>query len=359
MELGCLVVFKTHAYTYNINPIKISANALLTPPIMIVDQLTFNDVGKKSISKVRCRFYNSSTNKIEEEWFDLQELQLLNTDSGQLSDSTYEQFGRYTLKSCIHELKKLKAVFQIENTQTKSFATSFLNHLPPVFVATDSVSLSIKGNSKLKDFCSTGYKVKWFNPDSGKFREDILPAIVLAKLGEIEDISIINQAIEEKWIYLYKLDNPIVIPTTEKTLSDSLFRVIDVRYNHVSVIIKVRDMLLNKEFEMPLEKFNEYIGQDIKLFNDYFVDKFPKLIGDVFLYPHEAQLEIGLIYGVTYINAQGEKTIRSIIPLRVLEPKTEENEGQLLEAFCLLRCEIRYFWTKRIVQLLKSGQRVI
>src|SRR5690606_6749922 len=113
-------------------------------------------------------------------------------------------------------------------------------------------------------------------------REDILPAIVLAKLGEIEDISIINQAIEEKWIYLYKLDNPIVIPTTEKTLSDSLFRVIDVRYNHVSVIIKVRDMLLNKEFEMPLEKFNEYIGQDIKLFNDYFVDKFPKLIGDVF-----------------------------------------------------------------------------
>jgi hypothetical protein len=358
MNLGDLVLFKTHPYTYNLNPIKISGNALFTPPIMVIDQLSYKDLDKSKISKVRCRFYNSNVNKIEENWFQCDELELLTIPSTTSFNSDYEQFGCYTLKSCIDELKKLKAIFQIENSQTKTLSTSFLNYLPPVFIVTDIVTLSAKGNLKLKDFCSTGYKVKWFSPDSGKFKEDILPQAILTKIDKSKDISFIELAIKDKSIFKYDLVNPIKIQSTDILLTQSLFRITDMRYNHISVILKVYDILLNTESEMLLEEFNNVTSARSTLYSDYFINKYPKLVGKSFLYPHEIPLKIGLIYNITYLNAQGEKTSRCIVILKIIGDDIESEEGKLLEAFCLLRRDIRYFWTKRIIQLSESNYKL-
>lgn len=355
MNLGDLVLFKTHPYTYRLNPIKISGNALFTSPIMVIDQLSYKDIDKVELSRVRCRFYNSNTNKIEENWFLSEELELLNTKSQEFFNSDYEQFGSYTLKSCIDELKKLKAIFQIENSQTKTLSTSFLNYLPPVFIVIGKVTLNAKGNLQLKDFCSTGYKVKWFSPDSGKFKEDILPEIILTKINQPCDLSYLESEIKTKSIYSYDLSDPIRIQTTGKYLARSFFRIIDVRFNHISVILKIYDIILHAEFEISLEEFYKIRSPKTGLYSDYFIDKFPKLVGNTFIYPYQVLLKVGLLYSIKYLNSQGEKTSRCIVILRTIVDENKSEEGTLLEAFCFLRCDIRYFWTKRILQLSESN----
>lgn len=355
MNLGDLVLFKTHPYAYNLNPIKISGNALFTSPIMVIDQLSYKDVDKVKLSRVRCRFYNSNTNKIEENWFRCEELELLKNNSQEFFNSDFELFGSYTLKSCIDELKKLKAIFQIENSQTKTLSTSFLNYLPPVFIVIDKVTLNVKGNLQLKNFCSTGYKVKWFSPDSGKFKEDILPEIILTKINQPCDISYLESEIKAKSIYNYDLSNPINILNTNKFLANSIFRIIDIRFNHISVILKIFDIILNIEFEISLEEFLKIRTPKAKIYSDYFIDTYPKLVSNIFKYPYQVPLKEGIIYRIKYLNAQGEKTSRCVVILRTIKEENDSEEGMLLEAFCFLRCDIRYFWTKRILQISESN----
>lgn len=357
-KLGDLVLFKTHPYIHKIHSIKISANALLTPPIMNIIEILYSDSSKSNISKVRGVFYNSNTNKFERIWFNYEEL-LLFKDGDDFIKNDFQHFSKYTLRSTLDELRKEKSIHQVDNGYNKSSSSSTLNHLPPIFLLLEEKEIMVEGNKKLKDFSEKGYKVKWFNPKTNSFSEDILPSCVLLKVSNDSDESLIINAIDNKYIYEYKLEKTIKDITNGLVISNSLFKVIDLRYNHYSIIIKIFDILLNKELEILIDEIKPILNSPSKLFSEYFFNKHPRLEEERFIYPYEFDFKIKHLYYITYVNNHGEKSVRCIIVYRKMEPnlKEENNDGQLIEAFCLLRNDIRYFWTKRIVQMFESNIR--
>ncbi|MDQ1150333.1 hypothetical protein QE382_002317 [Sphingobacterium zeae] len=356
IKLGDLLLFKTHPYVHNIDPIKISANALFISPIINVIEIAYRDYTKTDITKIRGVFYNSNINKFEKLWFNVDELVLFKGSDDCMQDE-FALFSKYTLRSTVDELKKLKSIYQVDNGSSKSSSSSTLNHLPPVFLILEQKEIEIEGNKKLKDFSDEGFKVKWFNPKTNLFSEDILPKSILAKVSDNEDEKAIIEAIDNKYIYEYELPKIIVDKSKNLKIENSIFRIVDVRYNHLSIIIVIFDILLNKEIELLIEEARPIISKPSKLFSDYFFNKHPKLVQNKFIYPYEFDFKVNHLYNITYINSFGEKKVRCIVVYKILQPdlNEENNNGKIIEAFCLLRNEIRYFWTKRIVQMFESN----
>jgi len=355
IKLGDLVLFKTHPYVHKIDPIKISANAQLIPPILNVDEVIYSDIDRTNVLKVKGRFYNSISNKFESIWFNIDEVILFKSIED--VDEVFELFSKCTLKSSVDELKKLKAIHQVDNGLSKSSSSSTLNHLPPVFILLEEKDIEIRGNKKIKDVSNIGYRVKWFNPKTGSFSEDILPKNIMKKVSDTGDESRIVDAIENKYIYQYELLKPVLDRPNDLNIENTIIRMIDLRYNHFSIVIKFFDILFNKEFELTIDEARPILEKQSKLFSDYFFNKHPKLIMDNFVYPYEFQFKTRHLYTITYVNNFGEKKARCIVVLRILEPNLNEknnDDGKMIEAFCLLRKEIRYFWTKRIVQMFES-----
>jgi|GEM_PF-1649504 len=363
IKIGDLVILKSHPYSTGITSLKISANTLLVPPIMVVDQLVYTSVQKDIPEKVRGRYYNSMRNKFEEYWFPI-EMLLPIIDPEISHDVSYELYGKYTIKTCQLELTKLKANFQEENGVKKTSSASILNHLPPILILVGHSNIVIKGNLKIKDFDNEGWRMKWFNPDSGKFHEEILPSSILMKLDESPDLSLIDSYIKSSSLFKYSLESKIVFGKVN--FQYSYFKIIDMRYNHYLTIVKCFDIILNETFELPIDKLLQIAVQDNEYdFEQIFVENYPKLCDEKFIYPYDIKFELGLLYRIKYINNFGEKSIRAIIPLRMIDShnlseydlKDKEN-GILIEAYCLLRREIRYFWTKRIKHISISRYKV-
>ncbi len=78
--LGEIVTLKNHPYYSTNNKILITADAAMTPPLMVVTEV-YNDykktlgfdeksgVQESNTSKIKCVFYSNKTHKYESNWF--------------------------------------------------------------------------------------------------------------------------------------------------------------------------------------------------------------------------------------------------------------------------------------------------
>lgn len=379
-QIGNLVSLKNHPFTLN-SDAKIGANALMTPPIMVVteilNQKKYNPDSEEKENlpgQVLCTFYNSKNSCYEKHWFKTDEIIEINIsenpekitkDENSKKDIPTDSYSSLKIEfknnlvvllSADVELGKKKISWSIDKNDEKFRTESYLDFLPPVMTVVDVVEnnkfLKDRKNSDdgevKKDSSKYLLKCKWFNPTKQTFSEELIPCKIVEKVSiDIDKIEIIKAGIEDE--NLFKIPKKIQMePSKKDAFSFSLVEIKDIIMLNHRVKILYRDLFLNKTESSFLEKI-DITKSDLK-FDDLIEEKYPDYSSRSYNNINKLHWEENKFYKINYTDKKGRFTTRIITNCEKTEFETEDGEEEVfIIANCLLRNgHIRHFKLKNI-----------
>ncbi|HEX7870253.1 MAG TPA: hypothetical protein VF455_09075, partial [Chryseobacterium sp.] len=241
-SIGDFVSLKNHPYFVKNDSFKISANADMTPPVMIIAETlkkTQHDsvTGKIPETQVRCFYYSHKEGKYHDKWIKVGQLKKLTPISTHLNVEEFmnieiydiEHLSKYIgklvcFKNVDFELTKKKVFIDSSDGHRTSKENNHLDFLPPVMTIIEIVKnkdekkfSSFDGKPE-KEFSKYLFKCKWYNPQTTSFSEDLFPISILGLVKNQEKlINLINHFKEENDnFYLYTLEKEVKIKNISK-----------------------------------------------------------------------------------------------------------------------------------------------
>lgn len=379
-QIGDLISLKNHPYSLN-QKTKIGANALMTPPIMVITEILkqnkFNpdsEDAEKLLGQVLGTFYNSKNCNYEKFWFNIDEIILIdNAEKENLEKSTEEKKAVPTeltavkkaykgkqviLNSADAELGKKKVSWSIESDKEKFRTESYIDFLPPVMTVIDVVENSKflkdrrdpKDGTLKKDSCKFLLKCKWFNPSKQSFSEDFIPFNIVEEVifdqGKIDIIQLsMNGNI------LLKIPKTTPFEGHPKSqINNTLVEIINIILLNHKVRIVYSDYFSKKVKSSYLQEFN-FEATKFKI-TDLAKHKFPDYSSHVFNDIKKLTWEKDKFYEISYTDKKGRFTQRIITHCST---STFENEEEKEETFIIANCllrkgDIRHFRLKNIIE---------
>lgn len=372
-QIGDLVSLKNHPFILSLNT-KIGANALMTPPIMVVteilNQKKYNPDSEEKENlpgQVLCTFYNTKNSCYEKHWFKTNEITEIkrvegsdvkknNSTENYSSLKTNFKDNLVVLLSADAELGKKKISWSKDKDDEKFRTESYLDFLPPVMTVIDVIEndkfLKDRRNSDdgeiKKDSSKYLLKCKWFNPTKQTFSEELIPYKIVEKVSiDFDKIEIVKAGIKEE--NLFKIPRETQMEPDKKDIFN--FSVIEIKdiimLNH-RVKILYRDLLSNKNESSFLEKVDI---EKIKLkFEDLIEEKYPDYSSRSYNNINKLKWEGNKFYKINYTDKKGRFTTRIITNCEKTEFETEDGEKEVfIIANCFLRNgHIRHFKLKNV-----------
>lgn len=374
-QIGNLVSLKNHPFSLN-SDTKIGANALMTPPIMVVTEILYqkkynsDSEEKENLPmQVLCTFYNSKNSSYERHWFKANEIieiikeeELEGIEKKDMSADNHSSLktnynnNLVVLLSADAELGKKKISWSKDKDDEKFRIESYLDFLPPVMTVLDIVEndkfLKDRRNSEdgelKKDSSKYLLKCKWFNPTKQTFSEELIPYKIVEKVSvDFDKLEVIKAGISGE--NLFKIPKEIQLEASKKTIFNfSLVEIKDIILLNHRVKILYKDLLLNKVESSFLEKI-DLVKSNLR-FEDIIGEKYPDYSSRSYNNIHNLQWEINKFYKINYIDKKGRFTSRIITNCEKTEFETEDGEKEIfIIANCLLRNgHIRHFKLKNI-----------
>lgn len=370
IKLGDLYSLKNHPFELGFTDVKISALAVMTPPILVVSEILNSpkeydsDTGKEKQNQIKCIYYSHKTHKFENLWFATNNLKKItkeeieeSTDNelesnGEIKTSTNAQIEypksisletikdkflhkQVILKSCDHELGKLKTTFIKTDNKSSQKINAYLDFLPPVLTVLDVKINDEKVNynpktGNLRKLCSVFLlKCKWYNPLSGSFSEDFIPIEAVQVIKIASSLDNISKLITDKEFIKHDLKEPIILENGSK-LTHTYKQPLELIFNHYKYKLKYFDFFRSKISEMDLSNF--VTDDDNAKFTDFIINKIPdydssnpKLSSVV-----EFDFDEKKYYRITYKDIYDRITVRIIYIKKFVSKK-------IIIADCLLR----------------------
>lgn len=302
--LGEIVTLKNHPYYSTNNKILITADAAMTPPLMVVTEV-YNDykktlgfdeksgVQESNTSKIKCVFYSNKTHKYESNWFlidQIKNISNINSNEGvqnlsleniivlsKESDINELINKNVILKSWEIELGKKKSSFSYDSYSDKNNnkITACLSFLPPVMVIigvkkVDELKESNfdkKTGAKKRVFAKILLKCRWFNPLTNAFSEEFFTpeSLEIVIDHDLKSIDKIQHFIKEnKFI---RFNNPKL-----KTYNNgnTIGKPLKISFNHCYYQLEYFDFLTNKNETLKLLDFKSEKVETVSLYSkDY------------------------------------------------------------------------------------------
>lgn len=379
-QIGDLISLKNHPYSLN-QKTKIGANALMTPPIMVVTEILkqnkFNpdsEDEEKLLGQVLGTFYSSKNCNYEKFWFNVDEIILIdNAEKENIDKDIAEKKTVPTelttvkkaykgkqviLNSADAELGKKKISWSIESDKEKFRTESYMDFLPPVMTVIDVVENSKflkdrrdpKDGTLKKDSCKFLLKCKWYNPSKQSFSEEFIPFnIVEEVIFDQEKIDIIQLGMSGS--KLFKI--PKITPFeghNKRQINNTLVEIINIILLNHKIRIVYSDYFSKKVKSSYIQEFN-FEATTFKI-TDLTKDKFPDYSSQVFNDVKKLSWEKDKFYEINYTDRKGRFTQRIITNCST---STFENEDEIEETFIIANCllrkgDIRHFRLKNIIE---------
>ncbi|MBF4493301.1 hypothetical protein IRZ83_12875 [Flavobacterium sp. JLP] len=378
IRIGDLVSLKNHPFGIDADNVKISAFAGMTPPILVVSEIMNSitefdgDTGEEKPKQVKCIFYSHKSHKFENYWFNVKQLKIISkfedddedeeknvvvSKKGEFNtalDSSLSDVGieypksnilselkkdflnrQVILKSCDHELGKIKSTFSKVDNKSSQKLNSHLDFLPPVLTVIDvklndeKISFNTKSGNQKKIISYFLLKCKWYNPSSGGFSEDFIPIETVLLVQEVKSLELISQFILDKLFLRQNLENQIVLESGV-VIDHSYFQPIEIIFNHYYYKLKYYDFFKNRFNEIDLSKID--LDEETVELSDFITEKIPEYKKQLeeFSSVKEFDFIVGNYYRITYKDLQ-EKITRRIILVK------EFIKDKVIIADCLLR----------------------
>ncbi|WP_326984631.1 hypothetical protein VUJ46_08925 [Chryseobacterium sp. MYb264] len=369
IKLGDLYSLKNHPFGNGFTDVKISALALMTPPILVVSEIQNSpkeydsETGNEKSKQIRCIFFSHKTQRFENNWFDiniLKEITEVNQEEHEesvrddgdiqtknLSNFTYPKtfsiedirnfflYKQVVLKSCDLELGKLKTTFSQTDQRSVDKITAHLDFLSPVLTVIDvklndeKIGFNPKSGNPKKITSIFLLKCKWYNSFSGTFSEEFIPIETVEIIEHSNSAELVSRLILTKEFIKQKLEQPIKLENGVM-LEHTYARPDELTFNHYKYKLKYYDFLRSKTLEMDLSDFKS--DDDSAKIDDIILRKIPDYDSGLkkFNTVIDFTFNKNTYYRITYKDAKDRITDR-IIYVKKFEPKT------IIIADCLLR----------------------
>lgn len=373
IKLGDLYSLKNHPFELSFTDVKISALAVMTPPILVVSEILNSpkeydsETGKEKHKQIRCIFYSHKTHRFENIWFDTNILKEIFQEEEEenevepngeikttknikieypksLSLETIKEKFLHTqviLKSCDYELGKLKTTFIKTDHKSSQKINAHLDFLPPVLTVIDVKINDEKANynpktGNLRKLSSAFLlKCKWYNPLSSSFSEEFIPIETIQEIEIPSSLEYISKFISEK-----KFFRNILNLKNFPNLTHSYIQPLELTFNHYKYELKYFDFFLSRNQDMELSKFN--YDEESATIDDLITEKVPEYKSNIQEFSNVSAFvfEKDNYYRITYKDLYERITVRVIFVKEFIEKK-------VVIADCLLRNgEERHFRLK-------------
>jgi len=396
IKIGDLVSLKNHPFGLDSDNVKISAFAAMTPPILVVSEIMNSttefdaETGEEKPKQVKCIFYSHKSHKFESYWFNIKQLKIISefnfgnnneeeekndlvsktNKKGEFNatlDSNLSDIGieypkskilnklkgdflnkQVILKSCDHELGKIKTTFSKVDNKSSQKVNSHLDFLPPVLTVIDvklndeKISFNTKSGNQKKIISYFLLKCKWYNPSSGGFSEDFIPIETVLILPEIKSLELISELISDK-LFIKQISKNHIVLESGVVIDHSYIQPIEIIFNHYYYKVKYYDFFKNKFNEIDLSNI-DLDGETAEL-SDFITEKIPEYRKQLqeFSSVKEYVFVVGNYYRITYKDLQDKITRRIILVKEFIKDK-------VIIADCLLRDgEERHFRLKESI----------
>ncbi|MFZ0598134.1 MAG: hypothetical protein WAM46_14210, partial [Flavobacterium sp.] len=274
--LGELVTLKYHPYFDSVVHIYISADSIMTPPIMVITEIleSFiedknNDEQVKKIQEqIKCIFYSHKNHKYEENWFlpeqvkkisdsqsNLRKINDIKNEGGVIKDIIHKNVILKTWKTELGK-KKISLNDNNSNLHTNKTITANLNFLPPVMTilrVTENNRNNIIEKKPLRRERKESlffYTCRWFNPKTDSFSEGKFSPDALELVENDENlVSMFDDFISNEIVF--KFNNPNMTINEGYTMGKAL----KITYNHCHYELEYFDFIKNKPEILNLEGF--------------------------------------------------------------------------------------------------------
>lgn len=277
-ELGDIIALKTHPFFEKVQDIRISANANLISPIMVIVETLEKILGEeKNLEKVKCLYYSHKKDKILEHWFSVNEIKIIEQNKveyskdnnfffqifNSTSSSNFYTYKDIIIKSVDFELEKKKASLNyVAEGQPKKTITASLSFLPPIMtilnVEKDKRARGENGVEKqtskenetfLRKFSKNTFKCRWYNPETNSFSESFISPYAFKEILPFDE-NIINQI------------SDLINKKNFLKLSDRIIFPINFYFNHYKYQLEYYDFLECKNVTKNLDSILEYKACD-------------------------------------------------------------------------------------------------
>lgn len=375
IKIGDLFSIKNHPYSIDSTDVKIAALAQMTPPILVVSEITNSvkeydgETGDEKLKQVKCVFYSHKSHKFENYWFsinqikpiknfcvdnfdeeiDFEKIKEIKTTEENIKnigieyskstslESLKSKFlnNQVILKSCDFELGKIKTTFIKTDNKSSNKINSHLDFLPPVLTVIDvkvneeKVMYNSKSGNQKKITSYFLLKCKWYNPLTSGFSEDFIPIETVNLIPNINSIKTISDYISKKVLIRQNFPKHIIFESG-LILEHSYIQPIDLIFNHYKYKLKYFDFFKNKYSEIDLSEIE--IESEIIELTDIIVAKIPEYKSNIqeFTSVKEYIFEKNKYYRITYKDLMDKITRRVIFVKEYIKDK-------VLIADCLLR----------------------
>lgn len=394
-KLGTIVSLKSNGLIHlaNYNFLSLGGNENFTTPLMIVVEILLNinqeideETGEvksssKAQNKYKCMYFSNKSMKFEENWFAERELSkyqienfntniqvdLIDDKKPELKDieSTDEKEDvdkkhRLTsgdlvrFKTVDEEAKKTKSFNESDNKKgTKPLITFIAPALQIVgFTSPDKKEQAIDPNTgkPKRVFSSKLVKCKFFNTESDKFSEQLVPIECLQYID--------NSKLEDRLAEISEFKNKkslILIHTADNQYfgTPNSVHIYSGRYQ-----LSFYNELSKKQAFIWIDEISEIVEVDFS--NSQYYPGINDVAGDVtsileFIQRIKDEI-VGLHFKITYCNLK-EQRISRYITIKQLGNELEDNESfsgkkyYYLKSFCHLREAARDFRSDRILSI--------
>lgn len=380
--LGEIVTLNNHPY-YSLNSkILITADATMTPPLMVVIEV-LNDYKTKfyfdektaikgtNSSMVKCVFYSNKTHKYESNWFLINQIKKIDYENVLEKDqnSSLENSiilkkesdinelinKNVILKSWEIELGKKKSSFSYDSYSNKNSnkITSYLCFLPPVMIIIGSKKLDEsketnfdkKTGETKRIFSKILLKCKWFNPLTNTFSEDFFTpeSLDFVKEPDIELIKGIQNFIRLK--SYFKFNNPRL---SDYNNGNTIGLPLKISFNHCYYQLEYFDFLTNKNEMIKLTDFKIEMFKSIVFYSKEYAPFYGSLstakkIKQFLKEEIEKPKKSDKIFRIKYKSKKGIPSTRTISKCEFLDLRLDDEidsdskKNKYIKAKCFMR----------------------
>lgn len=364
-NIGDIVAMKSNPLFEGLNEMIVSGDSDTLSPLMIVIEIlpAVSKQGDENILNCNCIWYSHKSWLFEEAWLSSALLKMIRKRKEISHDGNDWPIGTLVSLSTLDiELAKRRSYLRFEgNDPDDRKGQSTIQHLhsflSPVMSIVDvyknEPQKTKKKNSKPnpnKVFSSLIAKCKWFNADTEKMSEAMLPIDSLSAIEQpnIDKLSLINEAIKNKTIY--------IINGFENTVTCARF--LDIVYLCGTYLIRAFDYIENKVYEIELSRLIEVLGNHIlaeapnfNIVANEVRSSYDILQGERMACIEQARLGSHFLR-LKYLTSQSKVSWRTISNYQIVSlNEGEEGKVDYLTGYCHSRKEIRTFRIDRILKM--------
>jgi hypothetical protein len=366
--VGDIVCLSSHPYTSKDINITIGGESQLLSPLMVVteslketknqfDEESGLPIAEKNSFQCKCIWFSTKSFQFEEANISSRLLRLISKSEANTDDAPISIGSQVALKTLSLELGKKKSSIKIEGhlgnssghnttiTPLLTFVSPVLHVLTIVKNNPKTPEYDAKTGEKKRFISKTLAKCKWFNPDSNKLSERLIPIEALTVIPPCD-----NNVLEA---ILDKIKNKasIKLNTTDGV---TIISPLEINYRSGYYFIRGYDFVLNQIQEFPVS--NQDLSQTLE---SPFVTQAPNFaynseditaVQQQYLSVIETAKAAKLYVQIKYKNQNDKISVRTISNYELITGG-KENKEYYLRGYCNSKKAERTFKLERIQKI--------